>query len=112
MGTTKKVTAHSTAVEVSTVVKHKKCQLTSVNIDNQHTAELTIRIQDVVTTDISHGAAATTVTVDRMQVTVPAGLTFCAEAEGLEDVCCLGTTKAIADAISINCVIIVGYKLK
>lgn len=112
MGTTKKVTAHSTAVTVSSTVKHKKTQLTSINIDNQHTAELTIRIQDIFTPDASHGTTSPVETTkERFQVTVPAGITFCAESESLQDVCCLGDVKAIADAISTSCVIIVGKHL-
>ena len=112
MGTTKKVTADTSAVTVSTIVKHKKIQLTSINIDNQHTAELTIRIQDIFTPDTSHGESSPSAqTVERFQVTVPAGITFCAESESLQDVCCLGDVKAIADAISTSCVIIVGKHL-
>ena len=51
-------------------------------------------------------------TIERLQISVGAGLTADVPETELKDVEFLGDTKAIADAIDTSCVIIVGYHME
>ena len=107
---TNEVTANTSVQTIATVPLHKKLVFTDVTIDNQHTAELTIRIQDVFTPDVSNGEASPSEqTIDRLQVTVPAGLTLSYQEDALKDRKCLGVAGAISDITGANCVISCGY---
>ena len=108
---TKEVTANTSVQDIATVPLHKKLVFTDITIDNQHTAELTIRIQDVFTPDASNGDSSPSeiTPIDRLQVTVPAGLTLSYQEDALKDRKCLGVAGAISDATGANCVISCAY---
>ncbi|MDP3064737.1 MAG: hypothetical protein Q8O40_16275, partial [Chloroflexota bacterium] len=109
---TARVTANTAAQALWSQNRHAKGKPTSVSIDNQSAAARTVRLQDVFTPDASNGVASPTEqTIERLQVTVGAGLTGAVPEDELRDVEFLGAVKAIADAISAVCVIIVGYHL-
>jgi hypothetical protein len=107
---TNEVAAHTSAVTIATVPLHQKLVFTDITIDNQHTAELTIRIQDIFTPDVSNGVAVPAEkTIDRLQVTVPAGVTLSYQEDALKDRKCIGVAKAISDAVGASCIISCGY---
>ncbi len=110
---TKKVTAHTTAVALFSTPEHSVGKISSINIDNQSGAQRTVRLQDIFTPDASVGQANPTLqTIERFQATVANGLSFSADEASLKDVKCLGDAKAIADDISTDCVVIVGYSIE
>ena len=107
---TVRTTADVTPVALFTTPRVAKGRLTSVKIDNQGTAARTIRIQDRFTPDPSAGVPAPTERViDRVQLTVGAGLTETLSSEQLEDIQILGTCEAVASATDPATVIIIGY---
>lgn len=107
---TKKVTASTTAATLVTTPKHKKTVIKSLQIDNQSAALRVIRIQDIFTPDVSNGVASPTEqTIERVYVSIPANTLRVLTKDELEGVMCLGTVKAIADAIAATCAITAGY---
>jgi len=107
----KKVTANTTAQTVTTAEKHKKCKITAINVDNQHTADLTLTLQDTFTPDASHGVSSPSAkTIDKWVQTVSTGKTASYDKNELEDLECLGTVKMKASDTSTSCVIVVHYK--
>jgi hypothetical protein len=110
---TVKVNANTTPQTLFTTPKHEKGKLTAVIVDNQSTSKKTIKIQDVFTPDSTAGnPSPTTQTIDRVQLTVGAGLTATLDKLSLEGVEFLGTAQAVADATDTACVIIVVYRFE
>lgn len=110
---TSRVTANTVAQSLFTAPKNKRAKLTSITVDNQGAAARTVRIQDLFTPDPSKGTPSPTQqTIERVQLTVGAGLTGNMPAEELKSVPILGEAKAIASAIDADCVIIVSYELE
>jgi hypothetical protein len=110
---TVKVNANTTPQTLFTTPKHEKGKLVSIIVDNQSTTKKTITIQDVFTPDPTAGnASPTTQTIDRVQLTVDAGLTETLDKSSLEDVEFLGTAQAVADSADTACVIIVVYNFE
>ena len=105
----KKVTADTSLVTIATIVKHKKCVITAINVDNQHTADEKIELADIFTTDTSNGAAGAAKEIYKFQATVSAGNTYSADKNSLEDLECLGTPKLKGSVTNANCVSIVHY---
>jgi hypothetical protein len=107
---TARVTANTTAQDLFSTPKVRKGKLTSVKVDNQSAAARTVRLQDVFTPDASAAVPSPSAqTIERLQITVGAGLTADVPADELKDVEFLGDAKAIADAIDAACVITVAY---
>jgi len=110
---TARVTANTTAQTLWTTPKHHKGKLKALNIDNQSTVALTIRIQDVFTPDPSAGVATPTQqTIERVQITVAAGASVSLSEDSLVDAEFLGVVSAIANDIQAACVIIAIYEFE
>ncbi|MCL7412618.1 MAG: hypothetical protein M8353_03250 [ANME-2 cluster archaeon] len=110
---TKKTTANTTAQTLVSTPAHKKAVVKSLQIDNQSAAVRTVRLQDIFTPDASNGVSSPTEqTIERVYVSVPATTLRVLTEEELVGVECLGTIKAIADAIAATCAITVGYDFK
>ena len=110
---TARTTANTTAQALWSTPKVKKAKVTSVKVDNQGTALRTIRWQDVFTPDPSVNVPSPSEqTIERLQISVGAGLTADIPETELKDVRFLGDTKAIANAIDTSCVIIMGYHME
>lgn len=110
---TKKVTANTAAQTLFATPLHKKGVAKSLQIDNQSAALRVIRLQDIFTPDASNGVASPTEqTLERVTVSIPANTLRVLTKDELEGVKCLGTVKAIADAVSTACAITVGYDLE
>ena len=107
---TARVTANVDPVMLFTCPRVAKGKLTSIKVDNQGAAARTIRIQDRFTPDPSAGVPTPAEQViDRVQLTVGAGLTETLSSEQLEDIQILGTCEAVASATDPATVIIIGY---
>ena len=107
---TARCTADTTPVALWSKQLHSRAKVTSVKVDNQSAAARTIRLQDIFTPDASVGVPSPSAqTIERLQITVGAGLTADVPETELRDLEMLGDAKAIADAISTVAVIIVGY---
>lgn len=110
---TARVTANTVAQALFSTPKVKKGKLTLVQVDNQGAALRTVRLQDIFTPDPSAGVPSPSVqTIERLQISVGAGLTANVPETELRDVDFLGDAKAIASAIDAACVIIVGYHME
>ena len=110
---TARTTANTTAQALWSTPKVKKAKVTSVKVDNQGATLRTIRLQDVFTPDPSVGVPSPSVqTIERLQISVGAGLTADVPEMELKDAGYLGDAKAIADAIDTSCVIIMGYHME
>ena len=111
-------TARTAALAVANIAtlfstpKVKKAKLTSVKVDNQGAAARTIHLRDDFTTDVSVGAAAADKEIERLQITVGAGLTADVPETEMKDVEFLGVCKCYADAAEPLCIIIVGYHME
>ena len=104
---TYEVTANTVKQTFATVPLHKKLKPSAFNIDNQHTAELTIYFIDTFTPDVSNGQASPSEQeITRLQVTVPAGLSLSYQKDAMEDMEFIGVASAKASATSTSCVII------
>jgi len=107
----KKVTANTTAQTITTVEKHKKCKITAINVDNQHTADLTLTLLDTFTPDSSHGVSSPSAKeIEKWVQTVGTGKTASFDKNELESLECLGTVKMKASDTSTSCVIVVHYQ--
>ena len=107
---TSRVTANTAAQALWTGPKHVKAKVTSVKVDNQGTALRTVRLQDLFTPDPSVGVPSPSAqTIDRLQISVGAGLTADVPETELRDLEMLGDAKAISSAIDTACVIVVMY---
>lgn len=111
-------TARTAAVAVGDIAtlfstpKIKKAKLTSVKIDNQSAAAKTIHLRDDFTPDASVKVAAPTAkTIEKLQVTVGAGLTADVPETELKDKEFLGDCKCYADVADAKCIIICDYEL-
>ena len=105
--------------------EHRRAELLGLTIDNQHTAEQTIKLYDGFATDASKtGATGATQAAEplgslnvasgliRLELTVPAGETQKLGEPDCKGIEFLGRANAIADATTSDCVIIAQYKLK
>jgi len=103
--------------------KHKRAELTGLTIDNQYTAEETIKLYDGFATDASKtGAAGATQAAEflgtsnvqsgftRLQLTVPAGESVKLSEQDCKGIEFLGRASAIAGVTTSDCVIIAQYK--
>ncbi|MBA7682054.1 hypothetical protein ES703_90400 [subsurface metagenome] len=90
----------------------KKAKLTSVKVDNQGAVARTIHLRDDFTTDVSAGVVAGDKEIERLQITVGAGLTAVVPETELKDVEFLGDCKCFADAAEPLCIIIVGHHME
>ncbi len=90
----------------------KKSKLTSVKVDNQGAVARTIHLRDDFTTDVSAGADAGDKEIERLQITVGAGLTGDVPETELKDVEFLGDCKCYADVAEPLCIIIVGHHME
>ena len=109
---TARVACHTTAVALWSETLHKKGKISAVNIDNGSVDPQTIRIRDVFTPDASIGTPSPSEqTIERLQVTVPAGQSLSVDKNSLEKIEMLGAAYAIGGAIAATCIIIVGYDL-
>jgi len=112
------MTARTEALAVGEIAKLfstpkvKKSKLTSVKVDNQGTADRTIHLRDVFTTDVSAKAETGEKEIERLQITVGAGLTADVPETELKDVEFLGVCKCYADAAEPLCIIIVGHHME
>lgn len=113
------MTARTAALAVANIAtlfstpKVKKAKLTSVKVDNQGAVARTIHLRDDFTTDVSAGvAAAADKEIERLQITVGAGLTGDVPETELKDVEFLGDCKCYADAAEPLCIIIVGHHME
>jgi len=107
----KKVTANTTAQTITTVEKHKKCKITAINVDNQHSADLTLTLLDTFTPDSSHGVSSPSAKeIEKWVQTVGTGTTASFDKNELEGLECLGTVKMKASDTSTSCVIVVHYQ--
>ena len=107
---TSRVLAHTTAQALWSKQLHSKAKVTSVKVDNQGAALRTVRLQDIFTPDASVGVPSPSAqTIERLQISVGAGLTADVPETELRDLEMLGDAKTIADAIAATAVIIVGY---
>jgi len=113
------MTARTAALAVANIAtlfstpKVKKAKLTSVKVDNQGAVKRTIHLRDDFTTDVSVGAAAAAdKEIERLQITVGAGLTADVPETELKDVEFLGDCKCYADAADEDCIIIVGHHME
>jgi len=102
------VTADTTAQTVFEVPTNKIGKITFLEIDNQHSAAITITIQDVFTPTATAGnPSPTEVTKDRKVITVANGESYTEKIEGYIEI--LGTCKIVASDTSTACKITVGY---
>ena len=107
---TARVTANTVPQVLFVTPGVSKGVLSSMKVDNQGATAITVRIQDRFTPHASAGVAAPTeVTLDRIQVTIGAGLTGTLSSEELKDVQILGTCEAVASTTDPAAVVIVGY---
>jgi len=110
---TARVTANTADQALFSTPKHYKAKLTSVKVDNQGAALRTVRLRDIFTPDPSVGVPSPSAqTIERLQISVGAGLTADVPETELRDLEMLGDAKAIASAIDTACVIIVGYQFE
>ena len=112
-------TARTPALAVANIVtlfstpKVKKAKLTSVKVDNQSAAAKTIHLRDDFTPDASAKVATPTAKeIEKLQVTVGAGLTGDVPETELSDAEPLGDLKCYADTADPLCIIIVGYHME
>ncbi len=111
-------TARTAALAVANIAtlfatpKVRKAKLTSVKIDNQGAVARTIHLRDDFSTDASVKAAAAAKTVEKLQITVGAGLTADIMETELRNKEFLGDCKCYADAAEPLCIIIVDYSLE
>jgi hypothetical protein len=110
-------TARTTAVALADIVtlfstpKIKKAKLTSVKIDNQSAAAKTIHFRDDFTPDASVGVPSPSAQqIEKLQVTVGAGLTADIPETELRNKEFLGDCKCYADAADAACIIIIDYE--
>jgi len=107
---TARTTANTAAQDLFATPKHAKGKLTALKVDNQGAALRTVRLQDIFTPDVSEGVASPAQqTIERIQISVGAGLTADVPKDELEDCEFLGTCKGIANAVDASCVIIATY---
>jgi len=103
------VTANTTAQTAFVVPNNKIGRITFIEVDNQHTADITITIQDVFTPTATIGTPSPTeTTVNRKILTVKTGddISWEDEAKSIE---ILGTCKVLASETSADCSITIGY---
>ena len=105
------VTANTTAQTAFVVPSNKIGKITLLEIDNQHTAAVTITIQDVFTPTATVGnPIPTEVTKERKVITVGNGESYTEKIEGYIEI--LGTCKIVASDTSTACKITVGYEFE
>ena len=106
------VTANTTAQTAFTVPTNKIGRITFIEVDNRHTADITITIQDTFTPTATVGnPSPSAVTVTRKKLTVRAGTDIAWDDE-TESIEILGTCKVLASVTSTDCDITIGYKLE
>ena len=107
---TVRATADTTPVTLFSVPKIAKGKLTSVKVDNQGAAAVTVRLRDRFVPDASAGVPSPVEQIiDRVQLTVGAGLTGTLSSEELKDTQILGTCETVANVTDAATVIIVSY---
>lgn len=103
---TKVVQANTTAVIAFTTPMNKLAKIEFLQIDNQHTAPITITISDVfVPTPSAGNPSPTQVSVVRKVITIAAGSIYAEEV----NIDIIGTCAVVASATSPVCNITIGY---
>ncbi|MEM1551569.1 MAG: hypothetical protein QXH03_02730 [Candidatus Bathyarchaeia archaeon] len=100
-----RVTAGTTPQTITTAPRNKKGRITTIQIENRHTAAVQVTIQDVFTPE---GGSQTTV-IKKTLVPVSSGerLTIDFSNPQIEF---LGSLQAVADVTTANCEITVAYE--
>ena len=107
---TKAVSANTTAPLIAMTPEHERCQITSIEINNEGTSRITLTLQDIFTPDASNGEASPTEqTIVRWLGTVPPHNHAEIGEDKLKDVLCLGAVYMDSDTIDADCDIVVGY---
>ncbi len=110
---TARVTAHTTPVALFTSPTVAKAKITSFMVDNQSAALRTIRLTDTFRPDASVGTPFPPVrTIERLQVSVGAGLSLAIPESELRDIEILREGRIVADSIQAACVIVAGYHME
>ena len=108
---TRDVAASTTAALIAMTPEHRKCQITSIEINNESSDRITLELQDIFTPDESNGdSTPSEQTIVRWRGTIPPKnhAEICGEC--LDSVECLGAVYMDSDTIAATCEIIVGFK--
>lgn len=104
------VTADDEDVEVAAVQRASVIKVKSLLIDNvDGNGDRVIRVRDIFTTDVSHGATADTFQITRLRYDVQQGDQIAISKEDLEALRILGALNIISDVEDTDCHITVGY---
>jgi hypothetical protein len=107
---TRDVAAHTTAALIAMTPEHRKCQITSIEINNESSDRVTLELQDIFTPDESNGdSEPSEQTIVRWRGTIPPHNHAEIGEDKLKDVECLGAVYMDSDTIAAACECIVGY---
>ena len=111
---TTKFTADTATNTILTVPKHNVGKISSMVMDNQTTALVTVHLERVFNPDASIGVTspAHNTTEEVAYLTVGAGLTGSLEKEEVEHIRGFGKVQAICDGTWATCRVVVGYRLE
>jgi len=107
----KVVEANTTAQVVFVTPYDKIGKITMIEIDNQHTTDVTVTIQDVFTPNpTDETPSPTEQTIVRKVITAPAGGEYHYKTDGYIEI--LGTCQAVASATTSACKITICYEFE